>query len=212
MSLPNAENNMNIFTKDFTPPTELITDTFCIFPTSDKFYQSDYVTVMRNASMLRIWSQSSWPEDDFTPQQNKADLAQHIDDNHTHAAYGFMIYSPDHSKCYGSVYVNPISNVAENYIVNVDEKKIIDAHHARIDYWVIEEDSHLEKEITQKLKNWFNDTWKIKTLFSARLGLEKRLYVYRELNYSCQLNLKSKTSDMSLLLFSAKESHLNLIK
>lgn len=191
----------SIFTQEFNPPQELITSEFILFPTNDKFYQSDYVAVMRNMELLRIWSQSTWPEDDFSPKQNKEDLGQHIEDNRTHAAYGYMLYEPDMSKCYGSVYVNPLEVVKNNYDITDEEKKTLDQYHARVDFWVIEDNSDIEKIITEELQAWFKNIWKINVLFSARIGLNKRIGIYEELGVNCKMKLKSKTSDMNLLLF-----------
>ncbi len=192
---------MNIFTPDFTPPKELTTKDFCIFPTDDAFFESDFVAVMNNRELLRIWSQSTWPEDDFTPIQNKEDLNQHIDDNRTHAAYGYMIYSLDKQICYGSVYVNPLVSIPNNYQTTEAENAILKSHHARIDCWIIQEIPEIEKIILIELKKWFDSVWKIRPLFSARLGLNKRIALYEELEWGRKVNAKSKTSDMTVLLF-----------
>lgn len=192
---------MNIFTKSFNPPKTLTTPLFQIFPTNNDFFQSDYKAVMANKELLREWSQSSWPEDDFTPQQNFDDLLQHIDDNHTHAAYGYMIYSPDLKTCYGSVYVNPIASVPENYQTTFEEALIIKGHQARIDCWIVEDTSDLEKIIIKELISWFEEVWEIRVLFSARPKLMKRMDIYKELNRPLKMNVQSKTSDMKLLLF-----------
>lgn len=192
---------MNIFTKDFNPPMEFANDLFCVFPTNQKYYMSDYVAVMNNREMLRIWSQSNWPEDDFTPQVNKAELGQHVEDNVNHTAYGYMLYSPDRSKCFGSLYVNPLTSVAGNYHASASEADLLHSNQARIDCWIIEDASDLEKEIIASMIQWFKETWKINVLFSARVGLDKRISIYQNLGLEMKMNLKSKTSDMTLLLF-----------
>lgn len=192
---------MTIFTKTFSPPETLTTSTFRIFPTNNDFFQSDFEAVMANKEMLREWSQSSWPEDDFTLQQNFDDLAQHMDDNHTHAAYGYMIYSPDLERCYGSIYVNPIENISENYQISSEEESVIRGHQARIDCWIIDDESELEKTIIKALITWFDEVWKIHVLFTARPNLKKRINIYKELNRPLKLHVQSKTSEIALLLF-----------
>lgn len=192
---------MNIFTKKFNPPKTFSSSSFHLFPTNNDFYQSDFEAVMANKEMLREWSQSTWPEDDFTPKQNFDDLAQHIEDNQTHAAYGYMIYSKDNKKCFGSLYVNPIANVPDNYKTTADEALLIKGYHARIDCWIIEDASDLEKNIIKELITWFEEVWEINVLFSARPKLHKRMNIYKELNRPLRFNLQSKTSNMMLLLF-----------
>ena len=192
---------MNIFTKEFSPPQTLTTKTFCLFPTHQDFYESDYTAVMNTRALLRIWSQSPWPEDDFTPQMNKDDLLHHIEDNKTHAAYGYMIYSLDKKTCYGSLYVNPLAAVPDNYHTTKEEADLVRSHQGRLDCWIVDENSDLEKTIISEIKNWFESTWKIKFLFSARVGMNKRISIYEDLGLECQADLKSKTSEMTLLLF-----------
>ncbi len=196
---------MDIFHQSFTPPQTLIRKSFCLFPTNQYFDQEDYKAVMLNKEMLRTWSQSQWPEDDFSLKQNHEDLGLHVLDNLNHEAYGYMIFSLDKSTCYGSVYVNPLSSVSSNYHTTKEEEAALSSRQARIDCWVIQDssrlDNKLEREIIHELVNWFKETWKIKVYFSARIGLDKRIAVYEELGLKKQMDLKSKTSEMTLLLF-----------
>lgn len=192
---------MDIFKTSFNPPQTLTTERFCLFPTNQFFSASDFEAVMANKELLRNWSQSSWPEDDFTLKQNHEDLGQHVQDNIDHTAYGYMLYSLDKEVCYGSVYINPLSKTPEYYHTTEAERSVLLAHHARIDCWIIEDSSDLEKTILIELRKWFKETWKINPLFSARVQLEKRIQLYEELGMKKQLDLKSQTSEMTLLLF-----------
>lgn len=192
---------MDIFTKAFSPPLELTTKTFCVFPTNQDYTDSDYDAVMANKELLRKWSQSTWPEDDFTREQNREDLALHIQDNQDHSAYGYMIYSLDKKTCYGSVYVNPILTIPNHYIMTDQEIDFLKTHDARIDCWIIDDSSDLEKIIVSELDKWLRQTWKIRPLFSARKELTKRIGIYQELGFKKNFDLKSLTSEMTLLLF-----------
>lgn len=189
---------MELFNIKFHPPSGFTKDQFCLFFTDDSFYEEDYKAVMDSKEILRIWSQSSWPEDSFTPQENKEDLKHHIEDNQTHSAYGYMIFSADKKKCLGSVYVNPLQPVADNYSMTDNEKAALTKFDARIDYWTI---AGMEKEVFLELHNWFLEEWRINPLFAARKGMQERLEVYDSLKVGLKYDLKSKTSDMSLLLY-----------
>lgn len=194
----------SIFIPEFKNPQVLHTDNFVIFPTDQALYESDHAAVMKSKNILRIWSQSAWPEDDFSVEQNKEDLVHHVQDNINHAAYGYMIYSPDRKTCYGSLYVNPLLPVLDNYSVDGAVENLIRSHHARIDFWVIEGEPLLEKIITQSLCDWFGDVWKIKPSFSARLGMDQRMQIYKELGFTQGAMLRSRTSDINLLLYFSK--------
>lgn len=189
---------MTIFRKSFSPPQSLITDSFQLFPTDIEFYQTDFEAVMKSKEMLRIWGLSNWPEDSFTPEENKEDLKHHVQDNSDHAAYGYMIYSRDSKTCLGSLYVNPLPPVKENYHVSEIDKSLLDQFDARLDYWVTS-GSGLESLITEGLITWFTETWNIRPLLSAREGLVERLEIYEELQLKKCLHLKSKTSGNLIL-------------
>lgn len=191
----------SIFHLEFKNPQLLKMDNFIIFPTDAGYFESDHTAVMKSKKILRIWSQSDWPEDDFSLEQNKEDLGHHVEDNVNHTAYGYMIYSIDRKVCYGSLYVNPILPVLENYMVDSAEENLIRSKDARIDYWVVEGEPQLEKQITEALQKWFSDEWKINAAFSARVGMDQRIKIYQELGIKKGATLKSRTSDINLLLF-----------
>ena len=46
-------------------------------PLTPKIVAEDYAAVMRDPPMLRAWSASDWPADDFTIELNRADLEWH---------------------------------------------------------------------------------------------------------------------------------------
>lgn len=192
---------MNIFQPDFTPPATLSTDEFSIFPTSLEYYMSDYEAVMKSRDYLRIWSVSDWPSDTFTAEENREDLKLHIDDNQTHSAYGYMIYDREHSKCFGSLYVNPISTILENYLIPSDIEPVLRSSDARIDYWVRSDEREADAQITQMIRNWLTNNWKIKPLFSARSGMDLRIQNYLEAGMQELAKLKSTSSETRLLLF-----------
>jgi hypothetical protein len=156
-----------------------------------------------------LWSQSNWPEDTFTVEQNREDLQHHVEDNQVHSAYGYMIFSVDRTKCFGSLYVNPIQPVLDNYELNGDQRRAIIANDARIDFWTDAEcDSKqhdgFEQELVPLLKNWFAEQWKIKAAFAARKGMDRRQEVYREAHLSLIADIVKTEVDgssVSLLLY-----------
>lgn len=183
---------MNIFNLEFAWPKEAFAKDFVLFPTNVDFSYSDYQIVMANREYLRLWSQSSWPEDHFTAEQNAEDLKFHIEDNKNHAAYGFMIYSLDRKTCFGSIYVNPLKSVLKNYDITEAQIKEISKSSARIDCWIDQNlQTHFEKQIIEFLINWFKQTWKVKAIFTARPGMSRRIDIYESLGLENKMNLKS---------------------
>lgn len=193
---------MTIFTPQFHPPLKLETEQFILFPTDASLFESDFKAVMKSRDSLRIWSQSSWPEDDFTPEQNREDLKQHVNDNRAHTAYGYMIYSPDRQNCYGSLYVNPLTSVSGNYVVSQEEADVLKTFDVRIDCWITQGlDRAFETHALMAIRAWLHDEWKVRSLFAARIGMDRRREIYEQMGLTMRLNVRSSTSNMNLLLF-----------
>ncbi|CAN5592381.1 hypothetical protein BH10BDE1_BH10BDE1_31210 [soil metagenome] len=193
---------MDIFTTNFMPPLELKTDQFHLFPTDAALYTSDYEAVMKSRGSLRVWSQSNWPEDTFTVEQNRDDLMLHVADNQKHEAYGFMLYTLDRNQCLGSVYVNPLSTVVSNYSLTVADRELVEANNARIDFWVSDDvNERLEKSITVSIRDWLKNDWKINALFSAREGMARRIQIYEAIGLEKAASLTGREPGISLLLY-----------
>ena len=193
---------MNIFTKEYNPPSEHITDKFVLFFTNDHYSEADHKAVMDSRDFLRKWSQSPWPEDSFTNEENKEDLKLHMQDNLDHSAYGYMIFNHDRSICYGSVYVNTLTNIPEHYHVSQAELAILEKYDARIVYWTVE---GFDEVVVVPLDEWFRKTWKINPLFASRKELTDRERLYQKLKMSKKIEVISKTSTMSLQLYSTSD-------
>ncbi|MEZ5006766.1 MAG: hypothetical protein R2728_11535 [Chitinophagales bacterium] len=170
---------MYIFHKKFDFPKHYSSEAVTIFPTNIEFAASDFKAVMASKDELRLWSDSEWPENNFTVEANKEDLKHHVEDNEAHCAYGFMLYDANRKTCYGSLYVNPINpdsfKNAPSEIAQFD---------ARVDCWIRTDiDETLKIAIVKELKNWLDNEWPIQWGFTARPTLSQ----YQKLFSKCGL-------------------------
>ncbi len=207
---PDGSLTLDIFRKSFEPPRGLETEAFVIFPTDVSYFEPDYRTVMKCQKSLKLWSQSEWPEDSFNAEENKQDLQAHVEDNIKHSAYGFMIFSPDRTKCYGSLYVNPIGPVILNYKMTDLQRRALSQIDARVDFWTnseCEDEStlpELDRLLTKRMHRWFTEEWKIRAAFSARRGMVLREKLYLDLGLKPIADITKievDGSSVSLLLF-----------
>lgn len=67
----------------------------------------DYAALMPSRTMLRTWSGSGWPADDFTPADNLADLARHQREHDARESFTYTVLSPDGATCLGCLYLVP---------------------------------------------------------------------------------------------------------
>jgi hypothetical protein len=189
---------MSIFRPKFQPPRTFENESLVIFPTDEAFYLSDYEAVMKSKNGLRVWSQSDWPKDSFTAEENKEDLLHHVADNKTHAAYGYMIYAPDHKTCYGSLYVNPLAPIPENYSISTEDAAMLAGYDARLDFWVVDGEAALERQITESLREWMKEGWAIRALFACRREMRERQAIYRALGLELLLDASGKSGNLML--------------
>src|SRR2546422_5475768 len=97
----------------FYPPDAVVpaarrTERLFLRPLRATDVERDYDAVMSSAEMLRRWSQSGWPADDFTLAQNRDDLRRHEREHDQRQAFTFTVLDPAGTRCLGCVYLTPL--------------------------------------------------------------------------------------------------------
>ncbi|QRP43414.1 hypothetical protein [Amycolatopsis sp. FDAARGOS 1241] len=166
-------------------PAELRTEEFALRPIVVGDTEMDYAAVMETREHLRLWRQSTWPEDDFTVEANRKDL---IDLEQRHAAqraYTYTVLDPAGTTCLGCVYVFPTNAtfLAKSTVTPVgdDEWADVDAvvfFWARLSRMV----SGMDERLLAALRGWFKDEWK----------LDRTVYVTSE-PFAQQVDLLNRT-------------------
>lgn len=178
------------FTDSTEPvPAELRTEEFSLRPIVADDAEGDYVAVMETREYLRLWRQSTWPEDDFTVEANREDLVD-LEQRHVeHRAFTYTVLDPDGTECLGCVYVFPTSAtfLAKSTVTPVgdDEWANVDAV---IFFWVrlSRIEMGMDGRLLAALRAWFIEEWK----------LEKTVYVTSE-QFALQVDLLDRT-DLNL--------------
>lgn len=96
--------------------------------------EADYEAVMDSRDLLREWSHSPWPEDAFTPEENRSDLAEHIADHEAGTDFGYSLWTPE-GRFLGSLYLNDPAALFDAY----PEAEVVHRRHAvdvRVEYWL----------------------------------------------------------------------------
>lgn len=98
------------FTDSTEPvPAELRAEEFFLRPIVADDAEMDYAAVMETREHLRLWRQSTWPEDDFTVEANREDLIELEQRHAAHRAFTYTVLDSDGTECLGCVYVYPTS-------------------------------------------------------------------------------------------------------
>ena len=90
-------------------PEEMRTNRLFLRPLRATDVELDYDAVMSSAEMLRCWSRSSWPADDFTLSENLDDLLRHEHEHNESQAFTFTVLNLEGTRCLGCVYLTPLS-------------------------------------------------------------------------------------------------------
>lgn len=122
----------------------------------------DYEALMESRKRLRLWSDSTWPADDFTLAENREDLVAHEREWEDREAFAYTVLSPDGSRCEGCVYIDPFANslrqrgydpVASGSPFGVDA--------AVVSFWVRESAlvEGLDRQLLEGMLEWFRAEW-----------------------------------------------------
>lgn len=152
------------FPADLVPPDRLIADDYVLRPITVADAQLDHEAVMASRELLRRWEQSTWPEDDFTVDDNRADM-ELMERRHADGyAFGYTMLTPDESECLGCVYVFPhdAKFLAAADIAALGERRW-DEIGAAVLFWVRADrlDGGLDDRLLADLRRWFADAWAV---------------------------------------------------
>jgi hypothetical protein len=124
---------------------------------------ADYDAVMSSRAMLRNWSQTTWPADDFTREENLRDLGRHEREHREGVAFTYTVLDPAASRCLGCVYLTPLPAALADSCEH-------GTHGTRLGFWVraSEVANDLDRHLLGVLRIWLASEWAFDTtLFSV---------------------------------------------
>jgi len=170
-------------------PDELRTADFVLRPIVADDAEMDHAALMETREHLRLWEQSAWPEDDFTVEANREDLAGLEQRHAEHRAFTYTVLEPNGIECLGCVYVFPTSAsfLVKSTVIPVGEDEWADVD-AVIYFWarLRQMAAGMDERLLTALRAWFNEDWK----------LERAVYVTNE-QFTQQVDLIERT-DLNL--------------
>jgi hypothetical protein len=154
-------------------PSGLRTDEFALRPIQEADAERDHAAVMESREDLRLWEQSSWPEDDFTVEANRLDLVN-LERRHAEGrALTYAVVDPDGDHSLGCVYIFPTDAtfLAKSAVTAVASDRWADVE-AVIYFWVRSSRiaSGLDRRLLAALRDWFAGEW----------ALQRTVYVTNE--------------------------------
>lgn len=148
---------------EFDPPRTLRTWRMALEPLTLDHAELDYAAFMGSREHLRETLQwGSWPSDDATVEENRADLERHWREHQANEAYTYAVLTPDRSRELGCVYLKPLpegENVPEDIAA-------LARPGVRVAYWVVEDslDDDFDAYLVQRLTNWLRSDWRFRSI------------------------------------------------
>ncbi len=170
-------------------PGELESKNFRFEVLEPKHVQLDYQALMSSQDYLQRWSNSSWPEDNFSIEDNLKDLEWHYEEFKGNFAFTYTILNPDRTKCLGCIYIRPTDSIRN---LQPEERTILQFSPYFCSYWVIDEirQTNLSQEIFTAIKNWIKKDWMPSCqLFTSNLEIPEQLKVYQDNGFEVLLEL-----------------------
>jgi RimJ/RimL family protein N-acetyltransferase len=153
-------------------PEELRTAEFLIRPLRTTDLELDYEALMDSKELLRQWSQSDWPSDDFTLADDLIDLERHQQEHSQRQAFTFTIMNLEETECLGCVYIYPPSPVIRQH-----------NYEALVAFWVRQSrlNDGLEQRVLKSLIDWFRQEWAFtRIFFEASYQLPQQIELFSQ--------------------------------
>lgn len=155
---------MSVTDPDQLVPEEFVTDEFVLRSITADDAELDYDAVMETRQDLRLWSQSTWPADDFTVEDNRKDLVDMAARRSTRRAFDYTVLDASRTRCLGCVYIFPpdASFLRKATVMPLGEQAWDDLD-AVVYFWVRTSlaDAGLDERLLAALRAWFTDVWRL---------------------------------------------------
>lgn len=147
---------------NFDIPERLSTGDFVLRPIVAADAEMDFEAVMESRNYLRNWEQSTWPEDDFTVEANREDLAKLERRHASQEAFTYTVLNPAGTECLGCVYFMPTDarSFTSAHITQMGYAEWSDFD-AGVYFWVRESRLHTETDgrLLRALRTWLTEAW-----------------------------------------------------
>ncbi len=157
---------MSFTEPDSAVPERLVTDEFLLRPITAQDAEIDHAAVIETREYLRLWEQTSWPEDNFSVADNRADLEGLAERHAAHRAFTYAVMDPADSMSLGCVYVFPTdAKFLAVAAVTPTRGDVWDEVDAVVYFWVRRSrmETGMDERLLAALRPWFANEWQLPT-------------------------------------------------
>lgn len=195
---------------DFRVPAELRTDEFLLRPIRAADAELDYEAVMESKAFLRRWEQSSWPEDDFTVDANRADMVKLERRRADGESFTYTVMNPSETHCLGCVYILPTTArlFARSRITALGGAQW-SAYEAGVYFWIRQSRlaDGLDRRLLDALGPWLAHDWRIEHhLFVTNEQFEQQVAMFEGAGLELRFRLERPNEPGKSLAYADRSS------
>lgn len=156
---------------------------FHLEPIGPHLAEVDLEAVLASRAMLRRWSASDWPEDDFGLEENALDLAEHEADHARREAFGYSVREASDGRVLGSVYVLDVRRYLARWTMDEASRARLAGWPVAVEWWFRADQQERWPDFFDALLAWIRSAWPGPALFGSRPAMVelRALYLTRGL-------------------------------
>jgi hypothetical protein len=162
---------MTFYPTDYEVPKSLKKEEYILRPLRKTDNELDYKAVMESMHTLRKISNSTWPEDGFTLEDNYRDLYDHETDHNKRKEFTYTIMNPNESLCLGCLYIRPTPSIIQT-----------DGLFAIVRFWIREskKTEDLDQRVLVDIIEWLKLDWHFTTVyFQTGIDATRQINLYK---------------------------------
>ncbi|MBN2471688.1 MAG: hypothetical protein JXN59_13285 [Anaerolineae bacterium] len=179
---------------DAPVPDWFRTDEFLLEPLHPRHTERDFAAVIDSRALLRRWSQSDWPADDFTLEENRTDLQRQWEEHRQGESFAYTVMDRAGATCVGCVYVKPLFRWLENATHVIPPAEQVGDDLALINFWTREPllAGHMDRRMLQTLLDWLrSDVWAFQGVYvGTNAEMTRQIALCEELGLTLRYTLQ----------------------
>jgi hypothetical protein len=162
-------------------PEALRTEEFLVRPLRATDVTLDYNAVISSRAELLLGSGGTWPREEFTLEENLADLERHEQEHRDRVAFTYTVMNQAETECLGCIYIGPLARLLGH---NIESSEYLSESTAYVSFWVRQSRlaDHLDRRLLRALISWFQNDWSfLHVLFIAQKSEERQIRLFEEM-------------------------------
>jgi RimJ/RimL family protein N-acetyltransferase len=201
-----AEEPMSFTQEGHSAPKAFKTLELSIRPIRASDAEADFAALMDSREDLRRASRSPWPDDHFSVERNRDDLARHQTEHEAGDAYTYTVMDPEERVCLGCIYMVPLP--AHLMRIGADDEAIESAawDAAAIYFWVRSTKLRegFEAELLSAISSWMaREKAFSRVLYSTHTEDSRQVALFRDAGLREAIRVKSLHDPVDYLYFEA---------